>query len=174
MTPSEFQTLAEQQAAGKATSGGHPLGPLVERCAGATVGYRMIAGLVFAVCVLVLGTAGWLEPDPSGLGTHRQLWPGHCPVPLLTSYPCPTCGMTTAFAHTVRGEFGRAFYAQPAGLMLCLATLVAAAVALDSVFTGRRWEVNWYRVSPTWPVIVLLGTVLAGWAFKVATVAWLA
>jgi hypothetical protein len=75
--------------------------------------------------------------------------------------------MTTAFAHTVRGELGPAFRAQPAGLVLALATLLAASVSLGVMLTGNVWLVNWYRLSPVRVTLLLLAVVLSGWAYKV-------
>ncbi|MGE3821953.1 MAG: DUF2752 domain-containing protein, partial [Isosphaeraceae bacterium] len=54
--------------------------------------------VVFAsVLVVAFAVASWLEPDPSGFGTHRQLGLPPCHFAWVTGKPCPTCGMTTAF-----------------------------------------------------------------------------
>ena len=147
----------------------HPLGPLVVRVAAShPVWSRLKAGAVLIVCLAVLGTAARLEPDRSGFGTHRQLGFATCTALMLTGYPCPTCGMTTAFTLTVRGEWAAAFHAQPAGFALALAVALAAAVASVTIATGSVWAVNWYRVSPMWTAIALVGMVLGGWAYKAA------
>lgn len=117
----------------------------------------------------LLGVAAWLSPDRSGMGTHTQLGRPPCTWPMLLGYPCPTCGMTTAFAHTVRGELPAAFRAQPAGLVLAMGTIVAAVVSLGVLMTGRVWAVNWYRVSPSWVPLGLVLLILAGWGYKLAT-----
>lgn len=88
----------------------------------------------------------------------------------LWGVPCPTCGMTTAFAWAVRGRWASAFCAQPAGLVLALATMAATVYALSVAVTGRVWSVNWYRVPPARVVVALLGVLAAGWAYKVASV----
>ena len=151
----------------------HPLGPLVVRItASHPVWSRLKAGAVLIVCLAVLGVAVRLEPERSGFGTDRQLGLATCSALMLTGYPCPTCGMTTAFALTVRGEWAAAFHAQPAGFALALAAVLVAAVALVTIATGSVWAVNWYRISPMWTAIVLVGMVLAGWAYKAAT-GWL-
>ena len=82
--------------------------------------------------------------------------------------PCPTCGMTTAFAHTVRGQFYRAFQAHPGGLVFALATVVAAAVAASTLITAKVWAVNWYRISPTWVALVAVLILVIGWVYKLA------
>jgi hypothetical protein len=75
--------------------------------------------------------------------------------------------MTTAFAHTVRGQLLSAFRAQPAGLFLALSTILAAGLAVSTMLTGRVWAVNWYRISPTWLVIGLVVLIVGGWVFKI-------
>ncbi len=146
----------------------HPLGPLVYRVAAARPGRaRAIAAGVFTGCFAILSVAAWLRPDATGMGSHRQLGLPSCSMLALTGHPCPTCGMTTAFAHTVRGELGSAFRAQPAGLVLALATLLAASVSLGVMLTGNVWLVNWYRLSPVRVTLLLLAVVLSGWAYKV-------
>lgn len=75
------------------------------------------AGMLLSV-LAVLSTAAALEPAAEGLGTHTQLGLPPCGVWLLTGYPCPGCGLTTAFAHMVRLEVVGAFAANPFGVVL--------------------------------------------------------
>lgn len=145
----------------------HPLGPVVyaER-AGSPLRARLLAGLVLFGCSGVFGVAAVLTPDPAGLGSHEQLGLRPCGVVALTGYPCPTCGMTTAFAHAVRGELFGALAAQPAGLVLVVLLMTVAALAAHTVLTGRSWTVNWWRVSPVWIPSMLVGLIVAGWVYK--------
>ena len=87
---------------------------------------------------------------------------------MLVGYPCPTCGMTTAFAHTVRGNLWSAFSAQPAGLAVALATVLAASVSLGVLFSGKVWAVNWFRVTPLRLTLTIVLVVLGGWLYKLA------
>lgn len=145
----------------------HPLGPFVYRVEAARpVRARLTALSVFAGCVCLLLLAAWLNPDRRGLGTHEQLGFPPCSFVVLFGYPCPTCGMTTAFAHAVRGELPAALCVQPAGLAAALATMVAACAALSIVLTGEVWRVNWHRVSPGWVVAACVLTILGGWVYK--------
>ena len=48
-----------------------------------------------------------------------------CPLRATTGIPCPLCGMTTSVTATLRGDFGAALAANPAGVLA-----VAAAVVL--------------------------------------------
>lgn len=148
----------------------HPLGPVVYRVAAKrpTVA-RAVAGGVLVACSCVLAVSAWLTPDQRGLGSHQRLGYPPCTFVAMFGYPCPTCGMTTAFAHTVRGELVSAFSAQPAGLGLALATIAAGCLSLGVVLTGKVWAVNWCRVSPTHVTLGVLLLVLLGWFYKLAT-----
>lgn len=93
--------------------------------------------LLFGACISVLAVAALLEPDPRGVGTHEQLGLPPCGFLLLTGLPCPGCGLTTAFAHGIRGQWIAAASANPLGLVLFFvscATLVVSVLALQ-----RRW-----------------------------------
>ncbi len=68
----------------------------------------------------LLGLARRLEPDPRGFGTHTQLGMPPCSFLRMTGRLCPTCGMTTAFAWSVRGRVDRSWQANPAGCVLAL------------------------------------------------------
>jgi hypothetical protein len=133
-----------------------------------SVGARLIAAAVFVGCVVLIVLAAWLRPDKAGLGSHQQLGLPPCAMVTLVGYPCPTCGMTTAFAHTMRGELLSAFRAQPAGLALALATVLAAAVSLGVATTGKVWAINWYRVSPAQVTLAIVVLVLGAWGYKLA------
>ena len=117
-----------------------------------------------------LVVAAFLRPDERGFGTHRQLGHPPCSMMVLTGYPCPTCGMTTAFAYAVRGRWGAAFVAQPMGLLVAVALMAGACLALYSVVVPGRWQVNWYRVSPARVVMAVLVLWLAAWGFKIMVV----
>jgi len=148
----------------------HPLGPYLEfRAAQQQARARLWAAAVFGSCVGLLSVAGWVTPDASGLGSHRQLGFPACTSVMLTGYPCPTCGMTTAFAHTVRGQLISAFSAQPAGLLLALGTIAAAACSLLVLLTGIIPTPNWYRISPSRVVLIVAAVILLGWLIKLAS-----
>lgn len=148
--------------------GGHPLGPLVERGrAKNPLSARLIAAGCALGGVVLLGVALWLTPDPRGFGTHTQLGQPECGFLLVTKLPCPTCGMTTAFAHAVRGQWLRAIVAQPMGFLLALATAGTVVVSLMVIVTGTVWNLNWYRVSASRFVFAVFALFLAGWAVRI-------
>jgi hypothetical protein len=121
--------------------------------------------LVAAACglVVLLGVARWLEPDSRGFGTHRQLGLPPCAFLATTGYPCPSCGMTTAFAWFARGRPDRAWRANPAGSLLAPTCLGLIPWLLASAASGRA---RGCRTIET-PLTVLVAATVA-----VALVAW--
>lgn len=149
----------------------HPLGPLLERV-GVRSGWKVrgYALAVAAIGMTLLGTAISLRPDPKGYGTHRQLGYPPCGMMVMTGLPCPTCGMTTSFSHTVRGQWISAMAAQPAGFLLCLATGVAVLAGWFVALTGSMYNLNWFRVRPIPLIMFGLFFLLGSWGYKIASV----
>jgi len=155
------------------TAAAHPLGPLLIHAASPhPTSTRGVAAVVLLAAGAVLGLAMWLTPDPSGVGTHRQLGLPGCTMILASGYPCPTCGMTTAFSHAVRGRFIRSFHAQPAGFLLAVSTFLVALAAGSTLVTTKTWALNWYRIRPWWTTATIAGVVLLGWAYKIVVAKW--
>ena len=149
----------------------HPLGPIVTWSESVhTRRTRFLAVLVLLFAASLLLVAKGLHPDPSGMGTHRQLGFAPCSLPMLTGYPCPTCGMTTAFAYAAQGRIGSSFLAQPAGCLLAILTMSAALMAGLTTVSGRMGHINWYRVRPNMVAFLAVGVILGAWAFKLAMV----
>jgi hypothetical protein len=148
----------------------HPLGPLWEYAQPRRpIRARLAAAIWLAVTIMILGAAASVTPDESGLGSHRQLGLAPCTLPVLLGVPCPTCGMTTAFAHTVRGEFLPAFHTQPAGFLLAILCAVAGIAAGWSLVTGQYLRINWYRIRAGWVAIVAIAIILSAWGYKLAS-----
>ena len=118
-------------------------------------------------CLTVLGFAAGLPPDGRGYGTHTKLGSGPCGFLVMTGYPCPTCGMTTAFAHTVRGQWWSAARAQPAGFVLALAALGGVLLSVFALAAGKWPSAPWLTERPFWLFFGLLVVLLGGWAFKI-------
>jgi hypothetical protein len=87
---------------------------------------------------------------------------------IATGLPCPTCGMTTAFSHAVRGQLIRAFWAQPSGLAMALATIVLAGASVWTLVRGAPPRVDLPQVTPYRLFLAFLVIFVAGWAFKLA------
>jgi hypothetical protein len=90
-----------------------------------------------ATLLSLLALAGVLTPDARGFGTHERMGLPPCTFRQLTGYRCPSCGMTTSWAHLVRGRAGDAFRDNVGGAMLGLATVILAPWALVSGWRGH-------------------------------------
>ncbi len=116
---------------------------------------------------IVLTIARVLSPSPNGLGTHQQLGLPPCFFHKLTGIPCPTCGMTTSFAHTVRFHFYEAFVTQPFGMLACV--LMALLIPLSFVLMRRR--VPWLKLltvrGSNAVMYVLLALFVIAWGYKI-------
>lgn len=146
-----------------------PLGPLV-------VWHRLeasVAGRLYALAFASLGmallvVAGWMTPSREHMGTHRQLGLPPCGFATVTGYPCPTCGMTTAFALVVRGRLIEAAGSSVFGTLLAVGTIVFVMAALACVIVGRYPNLNWYRIDAV--KLVYYGALLLvlSWGLRIA------
>lgn len=131
----------------------------------ATALHRFWAGFVALGCLATLVTAAVLRPNPSGTGTHEQLGLPPCSFKSLFAAPCPTCGMTTAFAHAAHAQPLQAAHAQPFGALLALLAAVSFWVALHVALTGSSLGVAAARfIAPRLPWL-LIGGLLLGWGY---------
>ena len=127
---------------------------------------RLWASLVLLGSTGVLGIAIYLPPAEKGYGTHEKLGFQRCGMIIVSGLPCPSCGMTTAFSHTVRGQLISAFLAQPAGFALALACVATVFVSGRVVILGRWPRVNLLFLTPYRLFLGLLVLLLGGWGFK--------
>ncbi len=120
------------------------------------LGWSLFLSAGFAV-------AARLEPDPRGYGTHQSLGFRPCTIRSNFGIPCPSCGMTTSFAHFTRGQFLQAARSNSAGLLLAVFCAVQIPWCWFSVFQSRLWKVSRPEISLLWTVIVLSVVTLAQW-----------
>ncbi|MCA9305869.1 MAG: DUF2752 domain-containing protein [Phycisphaerales bacterium] len=123
------------------------------------------AGAALA-CAALLGTAAWLSPSGAGHGTHTQLGMPPCGWVLAFDKPCPTCGMTTSFAHAAHGELWAAFVTQPFGALLALASAMVFWMGLHSAVTGSRALSSLGRLFLPRYVWIGVALLVAAWVYK--------
>ncbi len=133
-------------------------------------GFRRLIGAMVAIAAAgVLGLAAWFEPAEAGLGTHTQLSMPPCAWILAADIPCPTCGMTTAFAHAAEGDLVSAFLAQPMGALLAVVAAVLFVVGTYTALTGSLLATLFGRLwgrRAAWALVLGFG---GAWLYKVAT-----
>ena len=135
----------------------------------ASVPQRVVAGVLAMVCLAPLVLATVLSASPDGHGTHEQLGLPRCAWPAAFDAPCPTCGMTTAFAHTLDGDYTRAFLVQPAGMLIAVVTAALFWLSLHVAATGSRLGrigAGLLRPRALWAVGAVLA---ASWVYKLLT-----
>ena len=105
-------------------------------------------------------TARCLRPDPAGFGTHRQLGLRECTMVRLLNRPCPSCGMTTAWAWLVRGNVSASATANLGGLVMGILGMAMVPWAIGSALTGRwllaKPRQHWLIATAVVIVIVIL------------------
>ncbi len=99
------------------------------------IGTSVLFATAFAIAV-------WLRPDPSGFGTHQQLGFPPCTIYTYFKIPCPTCGMTTSFAHFVRGEWIDAARANTGCLILACFGALYLPWSIVSLTRKEYWKIE--------------------------------
>ncbi|MCG3179048.1 MAG: hypothetical protein BIFFINMI_01379 [Phycisphaerae bacterium] len=134
-------------------------------------GERLAAAAVAGLAWSLLLIAWALTPRSAGLGTHEELGLPPCHIQQVSGYPCPSCGMTTAFAAFVHGHVAAALSAQVMGTALAAACLLAglgagltavSGLSLAPITARLFYGRTWFRV--------LLALLLGSWALKAALV----
>lgn len=130
---------------------------------------RIVWAILFVVPVAVFITAALIEPAPAGHGTHMQLGLPPCGFIEVTGLPCPGCGLTTSFAHMIRGHFIGAAFANPFGVLLF--GMTAAWIPLAAFGVVRGFSVlatlDELRVD-RWGMFVV-GSSMVIWGVRVVT-----
>lgn len=128
-----------------------------------------MALLVAAMLLALLVVSAWLKPATAGHGTHTQLGLLQCGWVAAIGKPCPTCGMTTSFAHAADGNIVAAAVVQPMGAVLALAAAAGFWGCVHAaVFGSRVGAAAGGLLSPRvlwW----IAGATLAAWGYKVWT-----
>jgi hypothetical protein len=130
---------------------------------------RLTAAALAVGLLTLLAVAAVLKPDPRGLGTHQQFGLPPCTFRFLFGRPCPTCGMTTAWAHLVRGQLIAALRANAGGTLLAALAVVNVPWLVVSAARGR-W-LGWVprSIAVAWVGSAILLVTLIDWIVRLAT-----
>lgn len=121
------------------------------------------------VLLAVLAMGAWLSPRAEGHATHTQLGLPECGWVARFNKPCPTCGMTTAFALAAHGRFVEACRVQPFAAAAALASAIGFWAAAHVALTGSRLG-SLFAGSLTPRVLwVMAATAASAWAYKLFT-----
>jgi len=129
---------------------------------------RVLLLALGGVLAAMLATAWRLTPSPRGLGTHQQLGLAPCTVEQWFGLRCPSCGMTTAWAHVVQGQVLAACRANAGGTLLAVFALGGTPWLIASGARGR-WIVGrpseWWLFAAALAIVVIT---LVQWAVRVS------
>ena len=125
-----------------------------------------------AVCILsVLIIAACLRPSEAGIGTHKQMGLAECSWIITMGKPCPTCGMTTAFANAANMRPAAALVSQPFAALGALSATAVFWGALHVAVFGSRLGSVFGRLILRPRVLWPLGAAWAvSWVYKVVTI----
>lgn len=146
-----------------------PALPMSRASTGLSIAGRLFAAVVAGGTLALLSLAAWLTPNPAGHGTHAQLGLVPCGWVVAFDKPCPTCGMTTSFAHAANGHFLSALHAQPLAALLAVGAAATFWGSLHAAVTGaalHRVVSALLRPAVLW---ALAGSALLAWGYKIAT-----
>ncbi|MBY0263774.1 MAG: DUF2752 domain-containing protein, partial [Phycisphaerales bacterium] len=93
-----------------------------------------------------------------------------CGWMVAANMPCPTCGMTTAFASAANAQPLAALTAQPMGALLALSTAVLFWGALHVAVLGSQLARIGVRILRPRVLWVVLALGLLAWGYKIAVV----
>ena len=129
---------------------------------------RVLSGALAVLALGVLVLASTLSPSERGHGTHESMGLPPCGFAVATGRPCPTCGMTTAFAHAAGAEPVEAFVTQPFGAGLAVLAAMLVWMLGHSALTGSVLARELSRLLVGRTIWVGVGLLLAAWAYKAA------
>lgn len=130
---------------------------------------RLLGAGVALACLTVLALAAALRPASEGFGTHEQLGMPPCTWAAYLDRPCPTCGMTTAFAAAANGDVMTSLAAQPFGALLAILTSTVFWGALHVAVTGSQLG-RFVSLLLAPRALWIAGLLLAGgWGYKLLT-----
>lgn len=134
------------------------------------LGARIVWAILFFMPLAVVITSAFLVPSPAGIGTHTQLGLPPCGFYEWTGLPCPGCGLTTCFAHMVRGQFISAAHANAFGVLLFLVTVASMPISFLGMLRGLSVTAVLERLSIDKLALILAMGSLTVWCVRLFTI----
>lgn len=122
----------------------------------------MTGMLLLALLVIARG----LTPSPSGFGTHQQLGLPPCTAIVLLNIPCPACGMTTSWSHTLRGNLVAAAQSNAGGMLLALIAMAFLPASCYFFLRGKASTDGWFSLVLAICLVAALGVSLVQWVIR--------
>jgi hypothetical protein len=124
-------------------------------------------GAVLVLAAVTLGLSRYLQPSTRGVGTHEQLGLPPCTFLQLTGIPCPSCGLTTSFAHAAHLHFWDSIIAQPFGFLAFWLTVLSIPLTVYLLRRRVAWERVLYARATNTVFRVMLVLYLLSWFYKI-------
>ena len=131
---------------------------------GERVGFFCLGFLLF----VLLAVAAWLKPNPSGMGTHTQLGLPGCSLFTMVGIRCPGCGMTTAWAYTMKADFTSAIGANVGGVLLCLLSVAVFPCLLWMAIRGQSINNRWFTQVVIAVLVIAISISIIEWLIRLA------
>jgi hypothetical protein len=129
---------------------------------------RLVLTTAGLAMLALLATAARLTPNQSGMGTHQQLGLPPCTVVGWFGIRCPSCGMTTAWSHAVRGNFLAAVRVNAGGALLAVLAAIGGPWFAASGMMGR-WVASPPKEMWVFGAAMLVAIVtLIQWALRIS------
>lgn len=126
-------------------------------------------GLI-TLATITLAIARALNPSAKGYGTHQQLGLPPCVFFKLTGIPCPSCGLTTSFAHATRLHLYQSLITQPFGLIACGLAVISIPLCAFLIWRRIAWKDAIGARGVHAMFYFLLVIYLLSWLYKIAAI----
>jgi Protein of unknown function (DUF2752) len=133
-------------------------------------GVRVALVVIAAALATVFFVATRVNPyapdgTPLKMASHQSLGMPPCRFQEMAGLPCPSCGMTTSFAHLVRGNVWYSLRANWVGTGLAVFCALLVPWCLVSAARGRFLGVRRIEAALALAVGVFTVVMLARWGF---------
>ena len=145
----------------------HLLGEIAARDLGFSSRDRLQYFTLLALATVTLALARYLRPSARGFGTHEQLGLPPCIFLQLTGIPCPSCGLTTSFAHAAHWHWLASFTTQPFGFVAFWLTALSIPATCYLLYRRIAWERVLQAPASRHLMRLLLALYLLSWIYKI-------